>query len=101
MFFPSDLIHWTWYGSLCTDLQVVISKSSCTSVPDDCFYLGKQCRHPDEMLHYAAFHLGLHCFHKVSVFCFPVMVYKGLILCLTNKSKKKKQKKQSILTIQN
>ena len=35
------------------------------SVPEDCFYLNKQCRFcSDEMAHYAAFHLGLHCLSK-------------------------------------
>ena len=33
----------------------------CILLPEDLFYLYKQCIDPDEMQHYAAFHLGLHC----------------------------------------
>ena len=32
---------------------------------------------PDEMQHYAAFHLGLHCLPKYPIMGFPV--YKGLM----------------------
>ena len=45
--------------------QVEISKLYYISVPKDCFYLSKLYRaDPDEMLHHAAFHLGLHCLTK-------------------------------------
>ena len=45
--------------------QVQISKFYSISVPEDCFYLSKlNSAEIDEMLHYAAFHLGLHCLPK-------------------------------------
>ena len=40
--------------------QVKISKIKYISVPEDCFILAN-IGDPDEMLSYAAFHLGLHC----------------------------------------
>ena len=45
--------------------HVEISKFQYISVPEDCFYLIEQnSADPDEMLHHAAFHLGLHCLQK-------------------------------------
>ena len=43
--------------------QLEISKHLCYSVPEDCIYLSNSAG-PDEMLHFAAFHLGLHCLPK-------------------------------------
>ena len=43
--------------------QVRISKFKCFSVPEDSFILGNS-EDPDEMPHFVAFHLGLHCFPK-------------------------------------
>ena len=35
------------------------------------FHLGLHCLHPDEMQHNAAFHLGLHCLQKYSFRSYP------------------------------
>ena len=43
--------------------QVEFSKSWCISVPED-FLISANSADPDEMQHYAAFHLGLHCLPK-------------------------------------
>ena len=43
--------------------QVVIFQLFHISIPEDCFYLENSVD-PDEMPHYAAFHLGLHCLSK-------------------------------------
>ena len=42
--------------------QAEFSKLLCFSVPKGCFNLNSE--DPDEMQHYAAFHLGLHCLSK-------------------------------------
>ena len=42
---------------------------------------------PDEMQHYAAFHLGLHCLRKVPAWGFPV--YKGK--CISRRHKQTKE----------
>ena len=49
--------------------QVEFSKLCCIFVPEGCFNVSKQNR-PDEMQHYAAFHLGLHCLPKYPLRCF-------------------------------
>ena len=38
---------------------VEFSKLWCSTVPEGCY-----CEDPDEMQHYAAFQLGLHCVQK-------------------------------------
>ena len=48
--------------------QVIIFSKYGISVSEDCFCLSKQCS-PDEMLHFAAFHLGLHCLPKYLFSC--------------------------------
>ena len=42
--------------------QVIISINYCISLK--IFFVIANCVDPDEMQHYAAFHLGLHCFPK-------------------------------------
>ena len=41
-----------------------ISIKSCIYVPEVCFFILSNSADPDEMLPYAAFHLGLHCLPK-------------------------------------
>ena len=43
--------------------QVEISNFLYLYVPKDCLIIAN-CADPDEMLHYAAFHLDLHCLPK-------------------------------------
>ena len=51
----------TWMGRTRTNgpYEFEPSKFDCISVPEDYFNLNSV--DPDEMQHYAAFHLGLHC----------------------------------------
>ena len=44
--------------------QVLNSKKNCISSSVGCFSLEANSGDPDEMLHYAAFHLGLYCLQK-------------------------------------
>ena len=46
-------------------LQITISNLRCTSVPEDCFILAISAD-PDEILHFTAFYLSLHCLLKFS-----------------------------------
>ena len=43
--------------------QIGIGQFWCIFVPENCFYINKHVD-PDEMPHYAAFHLGLPCLLK-------------------------------------
>ena len=47
----------------------MIFKTYCILLSEDLFYLYSV--DPDEMQHYAAFHLGLHCLQKYSFRGFP------------------------------
>ena len=49
--------------------QVIILKKYCILLSEDMFYLYSV--DPDEMQHYAAFHLGLHCLQKYLFRGFP------------------------------
>ena len=44
--------------------QIEISKQLCTIIPDNCIFILENCAGPDEMPHFAAFHLGLHCLQE-------------------------------------
>ena len=57
--------------------QVIIYEKYGISFFEDQFCLSKQCS-PDEMLHYAAFHLGLLCLPKYLFRGF--MVHKGFCM---------------------
>ena len=61
--------------------QVEFSKLLCISAPEIVLILANSAE-PDEMQHYAAFHLGLHCLPKYLFWGFPV--YKGLIIWVVN-----------------
>ena len=68
IFSPKSGIGKSLYNSLVMVLVLI-------SVPEDCFYLANSAG-PDEMLHCAAFHLGIHCFPKYTLIGFSL--YKGL-----------------------
>ena len=50
--------------------QVIIFKKYCILLSED-FFTFTNSIDPDEMQHYAAFHLGLHCLQKYSFRGFP------------------------------
>ena len=49
----------------------VIIKNNCILLSEDLFFTFINSVDPDEMPHYAAFHLGLHCLKKYSFRGFP------------------------------
>ena len=72
MHFPIKYFY-NKYGTAHYDFkwsQVEISKLRCISVPDSKVVVIKTNNEgPDEMQHYAAFHLGIHCLQKYSKTC--------------------------------
>ena len=56
--------------------HITISKNNCISLKID-FVLANSAD-PDKMLHYVAFHLGLHCLPKYPLYYKGVSVLKGL-----------------------
>ena len=58
-FFWLDTIHLGWSIVYIKGSQVIISNENCISFSEIVFVLANSVD-PDEMLHYAAFHLGLH-----------------------------------------
>ena len=57
--------------------EVIIYKKNIVFFCLKIFLTFTNCVDPDEMQHYAAFHLALHCLPKYPLIGFPV--YKGLI----------------------
>ena len=51
-------------------VRFYLKKNIVFFLSEDLFYPNKQVE-PDEMPHYAAFHLGLHCLQKYSFTSFP------------------------------
>ena len=62
-------IHYISEGS-----HIRISKVICTSVPEECVSKGNSVN-PDDLPHYVAFHLSLH--------CLPIKLF---VCCQTKKS---------------
>ena len=53
-----------YFGVTCRHFKIKI----CTSVSEYCIYHSKYLAKPDELQHYAVFHLGLHCLPNYPVY---------------------------------
>ena len=69
-----DVVKSGWSKIYIVGSQVIFSEKYCISLKID-FVLAKSAD-PDEMSHYAEFHLGLHCLLKYPILGF--LVFKGL-----------------------
>ena len=61
-----DIINLGWHSVYIEGLQAIISKKN---IPLKCVLILANSLDPDEMPHYAAFHLDLHCLLKYTFTC--------------------------------